>query len=149
MKELLRSNDPTVIAFAKAAMARPNQYLWGGTLGPNYDCSGLVQAAFASVGVWLPRDSYQQESFTAPLRWDELQWGDLIFFGNERTTHVALALDNHRYIHSSGKDQGRNGIGIDVLRKDGDDVSRTYFYQRRRAGRVMHSYQATGAPFQC
>ena len=27
-------------------------------------CSGLVQAAFASAGVPLPRDSYQQEAFT-------------------------------------------------------------------------------------
>lgn len=139
---------PEVIAFAQAAMAQPNTYLWGGTLGPNYDCSGLVQAAFASVGVWLPRDSYQQEAFTQPVAWDAVQRGDLIFFGTDRTTHVALVLGGNRYIHSSGKDQGRNGIGIDVLRADGDAVSQAYFRQRRRAGRVMQSYPATGKP-QC
>ncbi|MEO0407179.1 MAG: C40 family peptidase [Cyanobacteria bacterium P01_A01_bin.135] len=140
---------PDVIAFAEAAMAQPNIYLWGGTLGPNYDCSGLVQAAFASVGVWLPRDSYQQEAFTEPVSWDAVQRGDLIFFGGDRTTHVALALDRERYIHSSGKDQGRNGIGVDVLSEAGDTVSQAYFRQRRRAGRVMQSYRATGEPFQC
>ena len=44
------------VAFCLDAERTPNQYLWGGTLGPDYDCSGLVQAAYASVGLWLPRD---------------------------------------------------------------------------------------------
>jgi len=145
----IRDRIPDVIAFAKAAMARPNVYLWGGTLGPDYDCSGLVQAAFASVGVWLPRDSYQQEAFTQPIDQEDLQPGDLIFFGAERTTHVALSLGGDGYIHSSGKQQGRNGIGIDVLSEAENQVSRVYFQQRRGAARVMQSYQSQGVPFQC
>ena len=52
-----------VIAYIRQAMAVPNVYLWGGTVAPNYDCSGLMQAAFASVDVWIPRDAYQQEAF--------------------------------------------------------------------------------------
>lgn len=132
---------PQVIAFAEAAMAQANVYLWGGTVGPNFDCSGLVQAAFASAGIRLPRDSYQQEAFTAAIAWDELEPGDLVFFGTpERTTHVGLYLGEGRYIHSSGKDQGRNGIGIDSLVDLSDPVSHTYHAQRRRPGRVMHSY---------
>ena len=39
---------PGVLAFLRAASAVPNRYLWGGTTAPNYDCSGLVQAAFGS-----------------------------------------------------------------------------------------------------
>ncbi|MBE9155793.1 C40 family peptidase [Nodosilinea sp. LEGE 06152] len=133
---------PEVIAFTHAAMATPNTYLWGGTVGPNFDCSGLMQAAFASVGIPLPRDSYQQEAFTQPIAWDELEPGDLIFFGtSERTKHVALYLGNGQYIHSSGIDQGRNGIGIDSLSDLTDPVSAAYYGQRRRAGRVMVSYQ--------
>lgn len=132
---------PQVIAFATAAMAQANVYLWGGTVGPNFDCSGLVQAAFASAGIRLPRDSYQQEAFTAAITWDGLEPGDLVFFGTpERTTHVGLYLGDGRYIHSSGKDQGRNGIGIDSLVDLSDPVSHTYHAQRRRPGRVMHSY---------
>ncbi len=134
---------PGAIAFAQAAMAAPNEYLWGGAVSPNYDCSGLVQAAFASVGVILPRDSYQQEAFTTTVDKRELQPGDLIFFGTpERTTHVALYLGHGNYIHSSGKDRGRNGIGIDSIVDLSDPVSQTYHEQYRCCGRIMNGYES-------
>jgi cell wall-associated NlpC family hydrolase len=138
----IRDRIPQVIAFAHAAMAQPNHYLWGGTVGPNYDCSGLMQTAFAAAGIWLPRDSYQQEAFTQPVSLDTLEPGDLVFFGTpDRANHVGLHLGNQHYIHSSGRDKGRNGIGIDVLSEDGDEVSRTYYRLIRGAGRVVQSYQ--------
>ena len=136
----IQARIPAVIAFTQKAMQQDNYYLWGGTVAPNYDCSGLMQAAFASVGIWLPRDSYQQEAFTQPISLEQLQPGDLIFFGTpEKTTHVALYLGEGRYIHSSGKEIGRNGIGIDQLSEHGDQVSRSYYQQLRRAGRVVAS----------
>lgn len=47
-----------VIAFARAQIGKP--YVWGGT-GPNgYDCSGLVQAAYASQGIRIGRVVSQQ-----------------------------------------------------------------------------------------
>ncbi|MEO1592215.1 MAG: C40 family peptidase [Cyanobacteria bacterium J06632_22] len=145
----IQARIPQVIAFAQAAMAIPNHYHWGGTVAPNYDCSGLTQAAFAAAGIWLPRDSYQQEAFTERVTEAHLQPGDLIFFGTPvRTTHVALHLENGRYIHSSGKDQGRNGIGIDALRDRTDPISQRYFEQVRGYGRVVRSYQPTGQPIQ-
>lgn len=135
----IRDRIPEVIAFTQAAMAVPNEYLWGGTVAPNYDCSGLMQAAFASVGIRLPRDAYQQEAFLQPV--EDLIPGDLVFFGTpEKATHVGLYLGEQRYIHSSGKDQGRNGIGIDVLSAEGDSVSQNYFAQYRGAARVIQSY---------
>ncbi len=137
----IQARIPAVIAFTQKAMQQDNYYLWGGTVAPNYDCSGLMQAAFASVGIWLPRDSYQQEAFTQPISLEQLQPGDLIFFGTpQKTTHVALYLGEGRYIHSSGKEIGRNGIGINQLSEHGDQVSRSYYQQLRRAGRVVASY---------
>lgn len=133
---------PQVIAYTQAAMAQPNRYLWGGTVGPNYDCSGLMQAAFASAGIWLPRDSYQQEAFTQTVSLEVLQPGDLVFFGTpERANHVGLYLGEGYYIHSSGREKGRNGIGIDILSSEGDAVSRTYYQLLRKGGRVIGSYQ--------
>ncbi len=132
-----------VIAFTYNAMQQPNYYLWGGTVAPNYDCSGLMQAAFASVDVRLPRDAYQQEAFVLSISITELELGDLVFFGTpQKATHVGLYLGEGRYIHSSGKEQGRNGIGIDVLSEQGDTVSKSYYKQLRGAGRVVRSYEA-------
>lgn len=131
----------TVIAFTKSALQTPNTYLWGGTLGPNYDCSGLMQAAFANSGIWLPRDSYQQEAFTQRVSQEELLAGDLIFFGTERVNHVALYLGDNHYIHSSGKEMGRNGIGIDTLDPcTNDPVSQVYYRKLWSFGRVMSSF---------
>ncbi|MEM7578384.1 MAG: C40 family peptidase [Cyanobacteria bacterium P01_A01_bin.80] len=138
---------PEVIAFTHNAMQQPNYYLWGGTVGPNFDCSGLMQKAFASVGICLPRDAYQQEAFLKQVCTVEnfdansLEKGDLIFFGtSQKATHVGLYLGDGKYIHSSGKDKGRNGIGIDHLSEQGDEVSRSYYQQLRGVGRVVSSY---------
>jgi NlpC/P60 family/Bacterial dipeptidyl-peptidase Sh3 domain len=133
---------PEIIAFVYSALKVPNHYLWGGTVAPNYDCSGLMQAAFQSQGIWLPRDSYQQEAFTARISIEEMLPGDLIFFGTpEKTDHVALHLGDLRYIHSSGIQMGRNGIGIDILSdRTEDPVSCGYYAKLRCCGRVMGSY---------
>ncbi len=150
-REQISALLPYVIAFMQAALQQTNQYLWGGTLGPNFDCSGLMQRAFAEQGIWLPRDAYQQEAFTQPLKnpgttaqalVEVLQPGDFIFFGPpEKANHVALYLGDRQYIHSSGRDQGRNGIGIDLLSETGDTVTRTYYKQIRGAGRIMRGYR--------
>ena len=58
---------PAVLAFADAARQQSNHYLWGGSLGPDFDCSGFTQAAYAAAGVWIPRDAYQQERFCQPV----------------------------------------------------------------------------------
>jgi cell wall-associated NlpC family hydrolase len=134
---------PAVIAFAQAALTVPNEYLWGGTVAPHYDCSGLIQAAFISQGIQLPRDAYQQEGFVRAVPLRELIPGDLVFFGpSEKATHVGLYLGENRYIHSSGSAIGNNGIGINALTLAGSDIDRNYFSQWRTGGRVTASYKS-------
>jgi len=141
-RQQIQERLPAVITFMKAAMQQPNYYLWGGTVGPNYDCSGLMQAAFAASGIWLPRDSYQQEAFTQTIEFDQLQPGDLVFFAAaERVNHVGLYLGDGYYIHSSGQTTGRNGIAIDRLCEQGDAIAQAYYRQLKSAGRVIESYQ--------
>ena len=144
---------PQVLAFAEQARQQPNQYLWGGTLGPNFDCSGLMQAAFASAGISLPRDAYQQERFCQPVAvapgcYSLLRPCDLIFFGRpQRCTHVGLYLGAGRYLHSSGREHGRNGIGIDGLDPQLlDPVSVHYRGELRGAGRVIRCHDGTPLP---
>ncbi|MCP9834792.1 MULTISPECIES: C40 family peptidase [unclassified Cyanobium] len=142
-----------VLAFAEAARHQPNRYLWGGTLGPDFDCSGLVQSAFAQAGIWLPRDAYLQERFCRPVAVGSgitslLLPGDLLFFGPpQRCTHVALHLGGGRYLHSSGRQHGRDGIGIDDLHpRNRDPVACHYRAELRGAGRVMHSHDGSPLP---
>ena len=142
-----------VLSFAQAAQRVANTYLWGGSLGPNYDCSGLMQRAYASAGIWIPRDAYLQERFCQPVAVQPgqvqlLEPGDLIFFGTpQRCSHVGLHLGGGRYLHSSGVAHGRNGIGIDNLApQNPDPVARHYRLELRGAGRVMHSHNGSPLP---
>ena len=81
------------------------QYLWGGLSPKGFDCSGFVQTVFRLHGVQVPRDSWQQQQ-NQQLSTDYLdaQPGDLLFFSAspDKVTHVAIALEEQRYIHASG-----------------------------------------------
>jgi hypothetical protein len=115
----IKARLPQVLSFAKESLSEKNCYRWGGTIGPNYDCSGFVQRSFA-----------------------------LIFFGSpQRCTHVALHLGQGRYLHSSGRDHGRNGLGVDDLfSANHDPVACHYRAELRGAGRVMHSHDGSPLP---
>jgi len=149
-QEKILTKIPGVLAWAKAAKEIANKYLWGGTIGPNFDCSGLVQASFASSGIWIPRDAYQQEKFcknvalTIENLSEKLLPGDLLFFGSaEKCTHVGLHIENGFYIHSSGVSNGHNGIEIDELfPQELGNIASFYRSQFRSAGRVISCYQS-------
>jgi cell wall-associated NlpC family hydrolase len=67
----------SALAFAYARLGDP--YAWGGN-GPLYDCSGLVQAAFGSAGISLPRTAEQQWQQIPHIDPAQLLPGDLVFF---------------------------------------------------------------------
>jgi len=144
---------PAVMAFGDAALQQQNHYLWGGSLGPNFDCSGLVQQAFASAGIWIPRDAYLQERFCQPVAvrpgvLHALRPGDLIFFGTpQRCTHVGLHLGEGRYLHSSGREHGRDGLAIDDLAPHNTDLVASHYRQQLRgAGRVVRCHDGSALP---
>jgi cell wall-associated NlpC family hydrolase len=76
-------------------------YLWGGRSPKGFDCSGLVQFVFALHGVALPRDSDQQAECGQAV--DRAAAGDLIFFGQERVSHVAIAAAGDTFLHARGE----------------------------------------------
>jgi hypothetical protein len=91
-----------VTSYAHAFVGVP--YLWGGTSWKGIDCSGLVQLCYRMGGYLLPRDANQQHDALAhTVSREEMQEGDLIFFGSERITHVGMALNNKEYIHAAGQ----------------------------------------------
>jgi cell wall-associated NlpC family hydrolase len=85
------------VDFAKSKLG--TWYQWGGT-GPQYDCSGLVQAAWGAAGVYLPRTTYEQVNvgYAVPAILDDLEPGDVIFYiGDE---HEALYVGGGLVIHA-------------------------------------------------
>jgi len=87
----LTTTVATVLLFAAARLGLP--YRWGGTGPGAYDCSGLVQAAFRSAGVNLPRVAQDQYG-TGPAvpGSSAVKPGDLVFFGSAADTveHVGI-----------------------------------------------------------
>jgi cell wall-associated NlpC family hydrolase len=79
------------LAFALAQLGTP--YLWGGEGEGGFDCSGLVQSAYATAGVSLPRVA-QQQFDAGPFvpSGTPLQAGDLVFFGSDpqHIEHVGM-----------------------------------------------------------
>jgi peptidoglycan DL-endopeptidase CwlO len=76
------------VAFAYAQLGCP--YVYGGT-GPcnlGFDCSGLAQAAWASAGVQIPRDSYEQWAALPHVPLSSIEPGDLLIYNGEG--HVAI-----------------------------------------------------------
>jgi peptidoglycan DL-endopeptidase CwlO len=75
------------VAFAFMVLNAHTPYVYGGTgpPGPNggYDCSGLVQAAWASAGVSLPRTTYEQVAALPAVSTSDLQPGDVLFFDGD------------------------------------------------------------------
>jgi cell wall-associated NlpC family hydrolase len=82
----------TVVAYAQAQIGTP--YRWGTeSPGVAFDCSGLVQAAYAAAGITLPRTAQAQYDDGPHLpAGTPLQPGDLLFFGaaSSAVTHVGL-----------------------------------------------------------
>lgn len=80
-------------------------YVFGGLARTGMDCSGLVNTAWGSVGLTLPRDAFQQgivgRLVATPWYKDALQPGDIVFFMDPtgRIFHTGISIGGKRYIH--------------------------------------------------
>jgi len=144
---MIQKKIPLILNWIKDQSKLKNRYLWGGTLGPNFDCSGLIQTAFFIHKIYIPRDAYQIKNFSKHLfnfngSLQPLMQGDLLFFGNrEKCDHVGIYKGNGFYYHSSGKEFGRDGIGLDTLNSTNDKISIHYKSKLISAGRVIRGYR--------
>ncbi|WP_461205349.1 C40 family peptidase [Clostridium sp. DL1XJH146] len=86
-----------VVAYASNYLGRPYRY---GATGPSsFDCSGFAQYVFRHFGVSLPRTSSSQSRYGTYVSRENLQPGDLVFFGYP-VHHVGIYVGNNSYIHS-------------------------------------------------
>jgi hypothetical protein len=97
-----RASIGEITNYARALLETP--YLWGGTSCEGIDCSGFVQLCYRMGGYIIPRDAHQQHAFLKhSVEKAFLEEGDLLFFGHQKITHVAMALNDQEYIHSEGQ----------------------------------------------
>lgn len=98
LKELPQTGA-SIVATARSFLGL--QYLWGGTSGFGYDCSGLVYAIFKAHGIALPRDADPQSRVGRAVSRANLQAGDLVFFSKGGSAyHVAIYAGNGMVIDS-------------------------------------------------
>lgn len=95
-----------VIAFGTKYLGYP--YILGANGPRAYDCSSFMQLIFRSVGISLPRTTYQQVNCGVPVARGNMVPGDLIF--TEPTPsgpgHVGVYIGNNQMLHAANPKQG-------------------------------------------
>ncbi|VAW73920.1 hypothetical protein MNBD_GAMMA12-3740 [hydrothermal vent metagenome] len=95
--------SPAGIEIVKSALnqlGRP--YLYGGNTPKGFDCSGLIEYSHSRIGVYTPRNTYNQFRESSPVKLSALRAGDLIFFriSRNKVNHVGIYMGRGFFIHS-------------------------------------------------
>ena len=93
----------SAVELARQQLGKP--YQWGGAGPERFDCSGLVQYVYRTLGVDLPRVSKDQARAGVGIDRDELRPGDLLFFATsgQQINHVGIYIGNSKFIHAPRK----------------------------------------------
>src|SRR5262245_6537884 len=84
-----------VVVYARHQLGA--RYSWGGSSPrTGFDCSGLVYAAYRSIGWKIPRSSWDQRRMGLSVRFAQLRPGDLLF--TEGGGHVQLVVSKRAAI---------------------------------------------------
>lgn len=107
-----------IVAFARAQVG--DSYVMGST-GPNsWDCSGLVQAAYRQAGIDLPRISSDQSSMGTSVSLDNLQPGDILYWGSRSGSyHVAIYVGGGNFVGAQNPSTGVVERSLDYDRPSG------------------------------
>ncbi|MGC5014613.1 C40 family peptidase [Streptosporangium sp. DT93] len=93
----------TALTAAAGKVGRP--YVWGAEGPDSFDCSGLVQWAYAQAGIKVPRVTHQQFVSGPQIPLAQAQPGDLLFWRHDPTnpgyvSHVAIYWGGGKMLHA-------------------------------------------------
>ena len=106
------SGNQSVVDTALEYLGVP--YVYGGSSGKGFDCSGFTMYIYGLFGIDLPHSaSSQWNSLGTSVSRDNLQPGDLVFFndpsisGGKPCSHVGIYVGDGQFVHaSSGSNKG-------------------------------------------
>jgi len=122
----ITGNAADVVRSALDVLGTP--YVWGGTAANGFDCSGLVQWAYAQHGIQLPRMSRDQArsgSEVTPMI-EALRPGDVLLFAAQPgggVTHVGMYVGEQTFIHSAND-------GVKLSRLEAQDADGAWWVAR-------------------
>jgi peptidoglycan DL-endopeptidase CwlO len=96
------SKAAIAVETAIAQIGKP--YVYGGSGPDSFDCSGLTAFAWKAAGVYLSHSAYNQYFETTRVPVDQVQPGDLLFFGSdgvESIHHTAIYVGNGQMVEAS------------------------------------------------
>lgn len=108
-------------------------YHFGGSSRKGIDCSGFTKELYSKVfNLTIKRNSRDIFSMVSPVRKEDLQEGDLVFFKihSRSISHVGIYLGDGKFAHASIK-----GVAIGNL---SDGYYSKYFY---KGGRLLDSFK--------
>lgn len=91
-------NARAAIAAGYSKLGTP--YQWGGSGPGSFDCSGFTSFAWRAAGVSLPHSSRAQYASTMRVSREDLQPGDLVFFGSP-IHHVGMYIGGGNMLDAS------------------------------------------------
>jgi cell wall-associated NlpC family hydrolase len=91
-----------LVIYAMSLSDTPYRY-GGRSSGSGFDCSGFVGHVYLhTLGIALPRTSREISGVGKPIRQDELQPGDLVFYNTLHASfsHVGVYIGDGKFVHS-------------------------------------------------
>lgn len=101
-----KNTATNLVNYAKQFVGNP--YKYGGTsLTNGVDCSGFTMKIYEKYGYKLPHSAASQASYGSYVSTNNLQPGDLIFYGyNGSISHVAIYIGNSQIVHAATSNSG-------------------------------------------
>jgi len=114
--EISQPTEVDIVNTAKGFLGLP--YLWAGTSGFGFDCSGFTYSVYKQYGITLPRDSAVQATNGTAVSLSDLEPGDLLFYSHDKgkgnVHHVSMYIGDGLMIHSPNPKKTIEIVSIDL-----------------------------------